>query len=150
MDNEEKIVSVLQVDELFLRKILSRDDSSLDDSVHIPHRRSVGAIPFQWELEPGTPKHRLVSDKEIVSPIKPPSRTMSRMSQERNKQCMNDARETRPWFWKKSKKKTRGKDKTKSDGNIGFDNPTSSPSTSSGVTLSRLRRFAKIWYKCPF
>ncbi|KAK8628220.1 hypothetical protein V6N13_063930 [Hibiscus sabdariffa] len=154
-NNEEKTASVLQVNEMFLRKILSRNDSSLDNSVCIPHRRSIGVVPFQWELEPGTPKHRLVPEKEIVSPIKPLSRTMSsRMIHEINKQCINEARESRSWFRRKSRKVSqgdiKGKDKAKSKGNFGFDYSRSFSTTSSRVTSLRLRSFAKKWAKWLF
>ncbi|GMI79022.1 hypothetical protein HRI_001571500 [Hibiscus trionum] len=152
--NEEETASLLHVNEMFLRKILSRNSSS-DNSVCIPYRRSIGVVPFQWELEPGTPKHHLMPEKEIVSPVKPLSRTTSRMSHEINKQCINEERESRSWFWRKSRKFSqgdiKGKDKAKSKGNIGFEYYSRSfSSTSSRVTSSRLRSFAKKWTKWPF
>ncbi|WRX24784.1 hypothetical protein QQP08_017271 [Theobroma cacao] len=159
MDNEtgnveETSFSALQVNELFLRKILTGNNSSMDQSVTIPYRRSVGTVPFQWESRPGTPRHHLVPRKEIVPPVTPPPASSTWNSQEFDKHCINMSRETRAGFWKKSKKNYQGKKKAK--GNIdefgcymtsSSTNSRSSSSTSSERTSSRLRQDLMLYYK---
>ncbi|XVF30714.1 hypothetical protein REPUB_Repub16aG0082200 [Reevesia pubescens] len=156
---EKTVLSALQVNEVFLRKILTRNNSSLDNSIDIPYRRSVGEVPFQWELQPGTPRHHFVPRKEIVPPVIPPPAS-SRNSQEFDRPCPDISRETSTCFWKKSKKICQGnkKDKAKCQGNVEFDhyyvsssstNSRCSSSTSSNRTSSRLRSLAKI-VKWPF
>ncbi|XWS58575.1 hypothetical protein CRYUN_Cryun08bG0046000 [Craigia yunnanensis] len=167
MDNESSnvgertVISFLHVNEGFLHKILTRNNSSLDNSVAIPYRRSVGEVPFQWESQPGTPRHHLVPRKEIVPPVMPPPPASSWNSQEFDRPCnINMSRETRTCFWKKSKKNCRGnkKAKAKSKGDIEFDyymsspstNSRSSSSTSSNGTSSKLQSLAKVLVKWPF
>ncbi|OMO70318.1 hypothetical protein COLO4_28647 [Corchorus olitorius] len=126
MDNqndnvEGKTVSALQVDELFLRKILTRK-SSIENSAAVPYRRSVGEVPFRWESQPGTPRHHqlVARNDEIVPPIRPPPAS-SWHGQELDKPW---SRETRAWFWKKSKSVFQGynkKAKGKSQGNFHHD-----------------------------
>ncbi|XP_022743817.1 uncharacterized protein LOC111294678 [Durio zibethinus] len=158
MDNENsqveeiRTVSALQVNELFLRKILARNNSFMDNSVDVPYQRSVGEIPFEWESQPGTPRHHhLIPRKEIiVPPIRPPPAS-SWNGQEFDGPCNTDmSSETKTWLWKKYKKSCQGnkKARAKSQGNFEFDHfymsssskdSRSSSSTSSNGISSRLR-----------
>ncbi|XVE90232.1 hypothetical protein DITRI_Ditri20bG0062500 [Diplodiscus trichospermus] len=172
MDNEnsnveeETTVSALQVDELFLHKILARNNSSMDNSVSIPYRPSVGEVPFRWESQPGTPRHHLIPTKETVVPrVSPPPAASSWNSQEFDDVPCNNmttSRKRRTCFWKKSKTFCQGnvKGEAKSQGNIEFDNcymcssstasSRSSSSISSNATSSRLRSLAKELAKWAF
>lgn len=115
---ERTEVSALHVNKVFLHKILTRDNSSLDNSLGIPYRRSVGEVPFRWESQPGTPKHHLVPRKEIAPPVTlPPASSWN--SQKFDRPFMDMSKETRGCFWKKSKKKCQGKVKTQR--NFDFD-----------------------------
>ncbi|XVF62643.1 hypothetical protein PTKIN_Ptkin09bG0024800 [Pterospermum kingtungense] len=155
-------VSVLDVNEAFLHKILSRDNSSLDNAVTVPYRRSVGEVPFRWEVTPGTPRHQELAPKKDHRVIAPPAPVRLPPAASWNGRktddwtCMDMSRETsRGWFWKKSKKKC-----VKTQGNGEFDNyfnrsssstnSRSSSSTSSKGTSSKFRNFTNVLLRWPF
>lgn len=64
-EKKEKPVSVLEGDEKFLQKILSRD-SSVGRHSHVSlHYRSAGEVPFGWETMPGTPRNPSCTGENI-------------------------------------------------------------------------------------
>lgn len=82
-EKKEKPVSVLEGDEKFLQKILSRDFSMGRYSHVSQNYRSAGEVPFQWETMPGTPRNpsstgeniraTLIEEEEIdIGAVRPP------------------------------------------------------------------------------
>ncbi|KAL5836353.1 hypothetical protein ACOSQ3_015907 [Xanthoceras sorbifolium] len=65
-EKREKPVSVLQGDEKFLMKILSRS-TSVGPSVRLSSYRSSGQVPFKWEMKPGTPRNLSNGEISIMS-----------------------------------------------------------------------------------
>ncbi|XP_021277341.1 uncharacterized protein LOC110411487 [Herrania umbratica] len=100
----EKGLSVIQgEDQLFFNKIISRT-SSVGYSSRIYYYRSSEGVPFNWEMQPGTPKEPQKED--IVPPPSPPPAVLSLGLP---KPCMN-IEEPKPSirlrfkFWKHVKK----------------------------------------------
>ncbi|XVF70003.1 hypothetical protein PTKIN_Ptkin11bG0126700 [Pterospermum kingtungense] len=70
----EKGSSVIQGDETFFNRIISRN-SSIGCSSRIYYYRSSEGVPFNWEMQPGTPKEPHKED--ILPPISPPPAILS-------------------------------------------------------------------------
>ncbi|XWS28105.1 hypothetical protein CRYUN_Cryun25bG0036800 [Craigia yunnanensis] len=99
----EKRVSVIQGDELFFNRIISRN-TSVDYSSRIYYYRSSEGIPFNWEMQPGTPKEP--HEEDILPPISPPPAVLSLGLP---KPCINieapkPSMKLRFKFWKQGKK----------------------------------------------
>ncbi|KAK2646277.1 hypothetical protein Ddye_021472 [Dipteronia dyeriana] len=131
---KEKPVSVLQGDEKFLNKILSRN-SSVGRSMRVSSYGSSGQVPFEWEMKPGMPRDP--STREIMSddddddddddetdpPIfqPPPPVVQLQSSLDRTKQGILislpkiGAGFWRKMIWKKIKKKIKKKKKVHQD-----------------------------------
>ncbi|XWS73238.1 hypothetical protein CRYUN_Cryun02cG0110700 [Craigia yunnanensis] len=73
MDNDCRR-SVIQGEELFFNRIISRN-SSVGCSSRIYYYRSSEGKPFNWEMQPGTPKEPQKED--ILPPISPPPAVLS-------------------------------------------------------------------------
>lgn len=72
----EKGSSVIhQGDELFFKRIISRNSSVGYSSRIYYYRSSCEGIPFNWEMQPGTPKEPHKED--ILPPISPPPAVLS-------------------------------------------------------------------------
>ncbi|XVE98768.1 hypothetical protein REPUB_Repub03eG0137300 [Reevesia pubescens] len=90
-------------EELFFNRIISRN-SSVGCSSRIYYYRSSEGIPFNWEMQPGTPKEPQKED--ILPPISPPPAVLSLGLP---KPCIN-IEEPKPLmklrfkFWKQGKK----------------------------------------------
>ncbi|PON75928.1 hypothetical protein PanWU01x14_038790 [Parasponia andersonii] len=56
--SEKPSVSVLQANELFVKKILSRNSSIGDNTTshHLSNFKTRAEVPFKWESQPGKPK----------------------------------------------------------------------------------------------
>ncbi|ERN05413.1 hypothetical protein AMTRI_Chr08g209300 [Amborella trichopoda] len=54
----------------FYNRLLSRDTSIRNSSFRVYYGGATGSIPFNWESQPGTPKHSFTSDK--LPPLTPP------------------------------------------------------------------------------
>ncbi|KAJ4709315.1 putative OSBP(Oxysterol binding protein)-related protein 4B [Melia azedarach] len=67
-------VSLLDGEECFFNKVLSRD-SSVGYSSRILYYRSAEGVPFKWEMQPGTPKDPPKED--ILPPLSPPPAILS-------------------------------------------------------------------------
>lgn len=100
-----KRASVLQNDELFLNRIISRN-SSVGCSSRVYYYRSSEGVPFQWEMQPGTPKDP--PKEEVLPPLSPPPAVISLGLP---KPCINEepskpptSRPLRLRFWRRSKK----------------------------------------------
>jgi hypothetical protein len=65
----EKKTSVLQGDNFFFNRVISRN-SSVGCSSRILYYRSAEGVPFKWEMQPGTPKDP--PKEESIPPIRPP------------------------------------------------------------------------------
>ncbi|KAG4113322.1 hypothetical protein ERO13_D13G216200v2 [Gossypium hirsutum] len=75
MDYDRKRgVSLIQDDQMFFHRIISRD-SSVGCSSRIYYYRSSEGIPFNWEMQPGTPKEPQKED--VLPPISPPPALLS-------------------------------------------------------------------------
>lgn len=96
---DQKRPSLLQGDEFF-HKMLSRN-SSVGCSSRIYYRCPEG-VPFQWEMQPGTPKHPQKED--VMPPLSPPPAVLSLGLP---KPCIEQPK-AQTWprlrFWNKSKK----------------------------------------------
>lgn len=101
-----KRVSVFQADELFLNRIESRTSSVGCSSRVYYYRSSEGGVPFEWEMQPGTPKEP--PKEEVLPPLSPPPAVISlglpkpSINEEPSKPPMS--RPLRLKFWKRSKK----------------------------------------------
>ncbi|KAL5769204.1 hypothetical protein ACOSQ2_015987 [Xanthoceras sorbifolium] len=73
-NNLGRKVSVLEGDELFSNKLLSRN-SSVGYSSRILYYRTTEGVPFKWEMEPGTPKDPPKEDN--LPPLSPPPAVLS-------------------------------------------------------------------------
>ncbi|KAF3452782.1 hypothetical protein FNV43_RR03215 [Rhamnella rubrinervis] len=73
-NSEKNIFSVLQANEYFVKKILSRNPSvGGGQSSRFYHSRVPGQVPFKWELLPGKPKDILqVPEDDYIPVIGPP------------------------------------------------------------------------------
>lgn len=99
---EEKRSSLLQGDDQFFHKNLSRN-SSVGCSSRLYYYRSAEGVPFQWERQPGTPKHP--PKDEIIPPLSPPPAVRSL---DLPKPCFEEPKaRIASWprlrFWNKSK-----------------------------------------------
>lgn len=112
--------SVLQGDEKFLKKILSRNSSVGRVSKHY---QKIGEVPFQWETIPGTPRNNLSSGKTVtefdrgdqeeeinVRPVRPPpvveSSSMPKpiILSKKGKSSLHTSSFWRKKIWNRSKK----------------------------------------------
>ncbi|KAJ6742894.1 OXYSTEROL-BINDING 4B-LIKE PROTEIN-RELATED [Salix viminalis] len=66
----EKKTSLLQGDNFFFNRVISRN-SSVGGSSRILYYRSAEGVPFTWEMQPGTPKDPPPKE-EIIPPLSPP------------------------------------------------------------------------------
>ena len=104
----EKRVSLVQGDEFF-HKVISRD-STVGCSSRIYYYRNSEGVPFEWEMQPGTPKEP-PKDEEIP-PITPPPAVLSLGLP---KPCINNEQpKAKTWlimlrFWNKIKKNKESK-----------------------------------------
>lgn len=104
----EKRVSLVQGDEFF-HKVISRD-STVGCSSRIYYYRNSEGVPFEWEMQPGTPKEP-PKDEEIP-PITPPPAVLSLGLP---KPCINKEQpKAKTWlimlrFWNKIKKNKESK-----------------------------------------
>ncbi|CAK7337572.1 unnamed protein product [Dovyalis caffra] len=113
----EKKTSVLQGDNFFFNRVISRN-SSAGCSSRIFYYRSAEGVPFKWEMQPGTPKDP--PKEEIIPPLSPPPAVLSLglpkpcIDIEEQKFSMR----SRFKFWKHTKKNKRNKkSQQRSEGN---------------------------------
>lgn len=99
--SSEKIISVFQANELFVKKILSRNSSVGQQSSRY-HCRMPGEVPFKWELRPGKPK--VPPAKEYIPVIGPPPAILSQTLSRPHVPSPAKTTTTRFLFWKRSKK----------------------------------------------
>lgn len=102
--------SVFQGDQLFSNRIISRN-SSVGCSSRVYYYRSSEGIPFEWEMQPGTPKDPPKEEADLP-PLTPPPAVISLG-------LLKPKTPSRPFiiklrFWRKSKK---NKDKISSKQN---------------------------------
>ncbi|KAK3221518.1 hypothetical protein Dsin_008543 [Dipteronia sinensis] len=135
-------VSVLQGDEKFLNKILSRN-SSVGRSMRVSSYGNSGQIPFEWEMKPGMPRdpstREIMSDdddddavdeKEETDPpiFQPPPPVVQLQSSHRHHSSLDHTKQGilislpktgagfwRERIWKKIKKKIKKKKKVHQD-----------------------------------
>ncbi|KAF8400311.1 hypothetical protein HHK36_013608 [Tetracentron sinense] len=111
-------VSLLQGEEIFFNRILSRD-SSKGFSSRIYHRTAEG-VPFKWETQPGKSRTPLMNGS--IPPLSPPPAAQSLSLPKLCTEKPKDSAQPRVWFWKKIvktrqifKKKRTGLDESISD-----------------------------------
>ncbi|OVA18999.1 hypothetical protein BVC80_8709g9 [Macleaya cordata] len=108
-------VSLLQGDDIFFNKLLTKDDSSIGFSSRIYYRSSEGHVPFKWESQPGTPLNLPVHN--LLPPLSPPPSALHGSILAR-RPCTTNYNQTKvsswSWvlFWKKSKQTKRSKRET--------------------------------------
>ncbi|KAF9613872.1 hypothetical protein IFM89_012420 [Coptis chinensis] len=110
-------VSLLQGDEIFFSRILSRDTSK-GFSSHI-YQRTAEGVPFKWETQPGTPIHPHVNGP--IPPLNPPPAAHGSLTNRACNTKANKSPRSTMWFWKKSKKNQQSKknETEKGDNNVG-------------------------------
>ncbi|KAJ9141394.1 hypothetical protein P3X46_031934 [Hevea brasiliensis] len=104
------VVSVLHGDEFFFNRVISRNPSVGCSSRVFYYRSGAEGVPFQWEMQPGTPKDP--PKEEIIPPLSPPPAVLSLglpkpcigIDQEPSKFSLR----SRLKFWKHIKKTKRG------------------------------------------
>ncbi|GLJ15070.1 hypothetical protein SUGI_0246300 [Cryptomeria japonica] len=82
--------SQVGIDSKFLNRLLSKE-SKLGCSSRALYYAAPGAVPFGWESEPGTPKHRLNLGEEKLpaAPLSPPP-SLHKVGS-RSKPCLPDS-----------------------------------------------------------
>ncbi|GMH03988.1 hypothetical protein Nepgr_005827 [Nepenthes gracilis] len=103
MDYEKKLASVLQADEFFCSRILSRQQA-VGCSSRMYYRSSEG-VPFEWEQQPGKPMNP--PEEDVLPPLSPPPSVLSLTFP---KPCIEEPkapgrRMRRAWLWTKIKRK---------------------------------------------
>lgn len=99
----EKPFSLLQANELFVHKILSRN-SSFGRSARLPACRLPGQIPFNWEAQPGLPKNQ---PTENLPPADLPPPSPSALDLSITPRMVPKQPPVKIWFWKKPRRKLR-------------------------------------------
>ena len=62
----------IKADGKFFSRVLSKESSGPNSSYRVLYYGgAAGAVPFMWEIQPGTPKHTL-SDTSLTPPLTPP------------------------------------------------------------------------------
>ena len=114
MAREQKPNSVLQSDQYFVNRILSRDPS-VGRSTRL-YYRNPGGVPFKWEVKPGKAKNPPQND--ALPPIIDPPPAEQYHHQELSTPKVYMPARPKLWFWKKFKKNLKAAKKvqtTKSD-----------------------------------
>lgn len=62
----------IKQDDKFFSKLLSKESSVANPSFRVYYGNVTGSVPFTWEIQPGTPKHKL-SDNSLPPLTPPPS-----------------------------------------------------------------------------
>ena len=106
--DHEKKTSVLQGDNFFIDRVISRN-SSVGCSSRIFYYRSAEGVPFKWEMQPGTPRDP--PKEEIIPALSPPP---AMLSLGLPKPCIDieepkTSMRSRFRFWKHIKKNKRNK-----------------------------------------
>ncbi|KAF8035165.1 hypothetical protein BT93_C1256 [Corymbia citriodora subsp. variegata] len=123
--------SVLQGDKAFSERVLSRN-SSVGHSFRFYYDRRPEGVPFQWEMQPGTPKNP--PKEHDLPPLSPPPAVVSSGLPRPCVGCEDRTRERTSWsklkFWKKIRIYRRSYDKGKAqtgprDGKASVDSPGS-------------------------
>ncbi|KAK9130142.1 hypothetical protein Sjap_010629 [Stephania japonica] len=98
-----KAISLLQGDEVFFNKLISRD-SSLGLSSRF-YFRAPNGIPFKWELHPGTPIRPCATTADLLPPLSPPPAALAPQSfgGVANRRSSNLIAKI-IWFWNKKKR----------------------------------------------
>ncbi|OAY31946.1 uncharacterized protein LOC110600609 [Manihot esculenta] len=105
-EEKRRVVSVLHGDELFFNRVISRNPSVGYSSRVFYYRSGAEGVPFQWEMQPGTPK--VQPKEESIPPLSPPPALLSLglpkpcidVDQEVNRVSLG----SRLKFWRRSKK----------------------------------------------
>ncbi|RWR91410.1 putative OSBPoxysterol binding protein-related protein 4B [Cinnamomum micranthum f. kanehirae] len=90
-------ISLLEGEELFFNRILSRD-SSKGFSSRV-YYQVAGKVPFAWEAKPGIPK--ITHEAAPLPPLSPPPAMLSLSVS--HTPVSKDSNQSRLWFWKKKK-----------------------------------------------
>lgn len=107
--------SVLKGDKVFSQRVLSRD--SVGYSSRVGYGRLPEGVPFQWEMQPGTPKNLPSSKEHNLPPLSPPPAVVSLGLPRPCIDCEDRPKEQTSWsklkFWKKIRiyKRSHGKGK---------------------------------------
>ncbi|KAG9456367.1 hypothetical protein H6P81_000875 [Aristolochia fimbriata] len=100
--DNHRAISLLEGQEVFLNRILSRD-SSRGFSSRI-YYRGVGEVPFKWEVQPGTPK--VTQKPAMLPPLSPPPAILSsRLAQDRDTKPNAGLNRGALRFWKRKGKR---------------------------------------------
>ncbi|MFS7988076.1 hypothetical protein Hanom_Chr11g01030331 [Helianthus anomalus] len=75
----------IKQDEKFFSKLLSKETSAANPSFRVYYGNVTGSVPFTWEIQPGTPKHKF-SDNSVPPLTPPPSYYTSNLDHDQTKQ----------------------------------------------------------------
>lgn len=105
------VILRIEMDEFLFNRNLSRN-SSVGCSSRIYYCRSNEGVPFNWEMQPGTP--RSLPKEETIPPITPPPAVISLGLPKPRIDVQQSKPPTRPRlrFWRKSNKNKRSKNIT--------------------------------------
>ncbi|KAA0058272.1 hypothetical protein E6C27_scaffold274G005980 [Cucumis melo var. makuwa] len=99
----EKPFSLLQANQFFVHKILSRN-SSFGRSARLPACGLPGQIPFNWETQPGLPKNQ---PSETPPPAELPPPSSSAFGLSKTPHVVPKQAPVKIWFWNKQRRKSR-------------------------------------------
>ncbi|KGN65459.1 hypothetical protein Csa_020126 [Cucumis sativus] len=113
----EKPFSLLQANQLFVHKILSRN-SSFGRSARLPACGLPGQVPFNWEAQPGLPKNQ---PSDNPPPVKLPPPSSSALGLSKTPHVVPKQAPVKIWFWNKQRRKSRRA--VKKSGALGSSSP---------------------------
>ncbi|KAI3676555.1 hypothetical protein L1987_86166 [Smallanthus sonchifolius] len=82
-DFSQKPLKIKQ-DDKFFSKLLSKENSAANPSFRVYYGNVSGSVPFTWEIQPGTPKHKF-SDNSVPPLTPPPSYYSSNLDHDQTK-----------------------------------------------------------------
>ncbi|KAJ0735191.1 hypothetical protein HanPI659440_Chr11g0429221 [Helianthus annuus] len=74
----------IKQDDKFFSKLLSKETSAANPSFRVYYGNVTGSVPFTWEIQPGTPKHKF-SDNSVPPLTPPPSYYTSNLDHDQTK-----------------------------------------------------------------
>ncbi|KAI3742777.1 hypothetical protein L1987_60472 [Smallanthus sonchifolius] len=83
LDFSKKPLKIKQ-DDKFFSKLLSKENSAANPSFRVYYGNVSGSVPFTWEIQPGTPKHKF-SDNSVRPLTPPPSYYFSNLDHDQSK-----------------------------------------------------------------
>nr|XP_043610453.1 uncharacterized protein LOC122582161 [Erigeron canadensis] len=73
----------IKQDDKFFSRLLSKENSTANPSFRVYYGNVSSSVPFTWEIQPGTPKHKF-SDNSVPPLTPPPSYYISNLDDHQN------------------------------------------------------------------